>query len=259
MMFVDAHIHLSDQRYGEEIDEIISEAKEVGVIALLSNSTDYKTSLRNIELAKIYPRIVYIALGIHPMHAGDMTEEEVKQVSKLILEHEENESLVAIGEIGLDRKYPENLNKQIVVVKEMLNLAEKMDLPAIIHSRNAISEVFDVLSSYDVERVMLHWFNGSGSMVSEALERGYYISEGVPATYSKSIRKVVSQLPLKNLLTETDGPVRFYKHPYKGKRTTPAFIPSVVKAIAEVKNLEELEISARLVDNFETFFRVKLN
>jgi TatD DNase family protein len=93
----------------------------------------------------------------------------------------------------------------------------------------------------------------------KAIEKGYYISEGPVAVYSNGIRDVVRKVPLTNLMTETDGPVRYFKMPFNGKRTTPAFIPTVVNAIAEVKNVDSDDIARQLVSNFETFFDVKLD
>jgi TatD DNase family protein len=93
----------------------------------------------------------------------------------------------------------------------------------------------------------------------KAVEKGYYITEGAPTVYSNETREVVKKVSLTNLLTETDGPVRFFKPPFDGKRTTPAFIPTVVKAIAEIKELDVKEVAEQIIENFEAFFRVKLN
>jgi len=91
------------------------------------------------------------------------------------------------------------------------------------------------------------------------MENGYYITEGPPTVYSNGIREVVIRIPLTNLLTETDGPVRFWKPPLNGKRTTPAFIPLVVKAISEIKKIDVESVAQQIIKNFEEFFSVKLN
>jgi TatD DNase family protein len=91
------------------------------------------------------------------------------------------------------------------------------------------------------------------------VEKGYYITEGAPTLYSNGIREVVKKVPLTNLLSETDGPVRFFRPPFDGKRTTPAFIPTVVRAIAEIKKLDIQSVAEQITENFEEFFIVKLN
>jgi TatD DNase family protein len=203
--------------------------------------------------------MVYAALGIHPWNVNALTEEELQQTMELISEKRQNKALIAIGEIGLDYKYATIWDKQLMVFNEMLHLAEKLDLPVIIHSRGTTAKIVEMLPSYNLKRVLLHWFSNPISALSNVAENGYYITEGLPTIYSNGIREVVRKIPLTNLLTETDGPVRFFKQPFDGKRTTPAFIPTVVKAIAEIKKVEATVVAEQIVKNFEEFFGVKLN
>jgi len=258
MKFVDAHVHLSDKEYAEDIDEIIAEAKDSNVVALVSNSMDYETSVGSLRLAETYPRMVYAALGIHPWNVKALTEDDLQQMSQLISTQKQNEALVAIGEIGLDYKYTKIWDKQLMVFDSMLKLAENLDLPVIIHSRGTTAQIVEMLPSYNLRKVLLHWFSRPVSALTKAVERGYYVTEGAPTAYSNGIRDVVRRTPLTNLLTETDGPVRFYKSPFKGKRTTPAFIPTVVKAIAEVKSMDVEDVATQIIQNFEEFFGVKI-
>jgi len=259
MKFVDAHVHLSDKEYAGDIDEIIAEAKDSNVVALVSNSMDYETSVGSLRLAETYPRMVYAALGIHPWNVKALTEGDLQQMLELISTQKQNKALVAIGEIGLDYKYTKIWDKQLMVFDNMLKLAENLDLPVIIHSRGTTAQIVEMLPSYNLRKVLLHWFSRPVSALTKAMEYGYYITEGAPTAYSNGIRDVVRRTPLTNLLTETDGPVRFYKSPFKGKRTTPAFIPIVVKAIAEVKSMDVEDVAAQIIKNFEEFFGVKLN
>ena len=259
MKFVDAHVHLSDKEYAADMDEIIAEAKDSNVVALVSNSMDYETSVGSVRLAETYPRMVYVALGIHPWNVKALTEDDLQQMLELISQQRQNKALVAIGEIGLDYKYTKSWDKQLMVFDNMLKLAENLDLPVIIHSRGTTAQVVEMLRSYNLRKVLLHWFSRPVSALTKAVERGYYITEGAPTAYSNGIRDVVRRTPLTNLLTETDGPVRFYKSPFKGKRTTPAFIPTVVKAIAEVKSMDVEDVAAQIIQNFEEFFGVKLS
>jgi TatD DNase family protein len=259
MAFVDAHIHLSDEEYSECINEIIAEAKSANVVALVSNSMDLETSIRSLKLAKSYPKMVYAALGIHPWNVNSLTDEELEKTSELISEQRKNKAVIAIGEIGLDHKYTSIWDKQLRVFNEMLRLAEKLNLPVIIHSRGTTAQIVDMLPSYNLKKVLLHWFSNPISALSKAMEKGYYITEGSPTAYSNGIRDVVKRVPITNLLTETDGPVRFFKPPFDGKRTTPAFIPIVVEAIAEIKKMETADVAEQITKNFEEFFEVNLN
>ena len=259
MKFVDAHVHLSAKEYAGDIDEIIAEAKDSNVVALVSNSMDYETSVGSLRLAETYPRMVYAALGIHPWNVKALTEDDLQQMLGLISTQKQNKALVAIGEIGLDYKYTKIWDKQLMLFDNMLKLAENLDLPVIIHSRGTTAQIVEMLPSYNLRKVLLHWFSRPVSALTKAVKRGYYITEGAPTAYSNGIRDIVRRTPLTNLLTETDGPVRFYKSPFKGKRTTPAFIPTVVKAIAEVKSMDVEDVAAQIIKNFEEFFGVKLS
>jgi len=259
MKFVDAHVHLSDKEYAGDIDEIIAEAKDSNVVALVSNSMNYETSVGSLRLAETYPRMVYAALGIHPWNVKALTEDDLQQMLGLISTQKQNKALVAIGEIGLDYKYTKIWDKQLMLFDNMLKLAENLDLPVIIHSRGTTAQIVEMLPSYNLRKVLLHWFSRPVSALTKAVKRGYYITEGAPTAYSNGIRDVVRRTPLTNLLTETDGPVRFYKSPFKGKRTTPAFIPTVVKAIAEVKSMDVEDVATQIIKNFEEFFGVKLS
>jgi TatD DNase family protein len=260
MNFVDAHIHLSDDEYSGCIEEIITEAKNSNVVALVSNAMNLETSIRSLKIAEQYPGMVYAALGIHPWNVNDLTKDELQKTLELIsAQRNQNKALIAIGEIGLDHKYVKIWDKQLMVFNELLCLAEKLDLPVIIHSRGTTAQIIEMLPSYNLRKILLHWFSNPISVLSKVVERGYYVTEGPPVAYSNGIGEVIRRIPLNNLLTETDGPVRFFKPPFNGKRTTPAFIPAVVKAIAEIKKIDAADAAEQIVKNFEGFFGVKLN
>src|SRR3972149_8712339 len=137
-----------------------------------------------------------------------------------------------------------------MVFKEILRLAEKLDLPVIIHSRGTTAQIVEMLPSFSLNKVLLHWFSNPISALSKAVEHGYYITEGPPTAYSNGIREVVRLTPLNNLLTETDGPVRYFKNPFNGKKTTPAFLPTVVKAVAEIKKMSDIDVARHIIRNF---------
>ena len=260
MKFVDAHIHLSDSNYAQKVGEIVEDAKQSGVIALVSNSMNLETSRQNLCLAEKYPDHVYAALGIHPWNTKDLSATELQETIDLIHQNGENrERVVAVGEIGLDSSYSgsgEPTETQVQVFHKMLSAAEKSSLPVIIHSRGTTSQIVSLLPSYKIKKVLLHWFSQPHSLVSKIVDRGYYITEGLPSVFSAGIREVIRCIPLANLMTETDGPVRF-RGPFKGKLTTPVFIPTVVEAIAQIKGTEKSEVVDQIFKNFTEFFEVE--
>jgi TatD DNase family protein len=257
MRLVDVHVHLSDAQYAGQIEELIADAKNAGVSALVTNSMDLRTCRSDLELAEKYTRLVYPALGIHPWNVNVLGEGELEQTIDLITK--QRGSVVAIGEIGLDAKYETVWEKQIMVFDRMLHLAETLDLPVIIHSRGTTEKIVDMLPSYRVKRVLLHWFSYPLTALGKAMEKGYFISEGPSAVYSAGIREVIENVPLAHLLTETDGPVAYYKPPFKGQLTKPSFIRNVVEAVAEIKKMHVEDVVEQIAENFQAFFGIKLN
>jgi TatD DNase family protein len=258
MKLVDAHVHLSDAEYDRHTDDLIVDAKNSGVVALVSNSMDLHTSIESLKLAERHPGLVYVALGIHPWNVSVLQANELDETIKLISENAMNKSVVAVGEIGLDAKYEKIWDKQLMVFDRMLRLSETLGLPVIIHSRGTTARIVEMLPSYKLKRVLLHWFSYPLSALSEAVSHGYYITEGPPAAYSLGIREVIANVPITNLLTETDGPVKYYKPPFNAQMTMPSFILSVVEAIAEIKKMRVDDAAEQIAKNFEEFFSIKL-
>jgi TatD DNase family protein len=174
--FVDSHIHLSDKEYAGCIDEIIEDARMANVVALVSNSVDLETSIKSLELAEKYAGLVYAALGIQPVSVEHVAEVELERTLDLISKQEMNKAMVAIGEIGLDANHTSTWNDQLRVFDEMLHCAERVRLPVIVHSRGAAEEVIERLPSYNLVRVLLHFFTGPADALSKAIEDGYYVS-----------------------------------------------------------------------------------
>lgn len=259
MRLVDAHIHLSDPEYSGHTDAIVTDAKTSDVVALVSNASDYQTSLESLKLAEKYPELIYVALGIHPWNVNILKENELDDTIKLITDQKQNKAVVAIGEIGLDCKYEASWENQLIVFDRMLRLAEKLNLPVIIHSRGTAEFIVETLPSYNLKHVLLHWFSHPLTALYEAIDHDYYITEGPPIVYSNGIREVVTKVPLTRFLTETDGPVLFRKPPFNGQMTKPSFVSNVVSIVAEIKKMKTEDAAEQIIKNFETFFDVKLS
>ncbi len=258
MRLVDAHIHLSDPEYTGHTDEILADAKNAGLVALVTNAMDLASSIEALRLAEQNPNFVHVALGIHPWNVNVLKPNELEETVDLISAQSQLKRVVAIGEIGLDCKYEAIWEKQLMVFDKMLRLAEKLGLPVIIHSRGTTEFIVEMLPSYNLKRVLLHWFSHPMTALAKAMAHGYYITEGPPVVYSNGIREVVTNTPLTNLLTETDGPVLFRKAPFNGQMTKPSFVREVVHAIAGIKNMTAEAVAEQIAQNFEAFFSIKL-
>jgi TatD DNase family protein len=261
LKFVDAHLHLCDSEYKDRVYEVVAIARQTGVVAMVTNSTNLETSKQTLELAEKYPTLVYGALGIHPWNANQLAPSELQEAVGFISRNAGlREKIVAIGEIGLDPKYTkrkEQKEQQLHVFIEMAQLAERLALPIIVHSRWSVQKIVSILPSYRLKGVLWHWLSDSSEVLSRIVERGDYISEGPPVGYSDKIQEIVRQVPLERLLTETDGPVRYYG-PLKGTPTTPALIPQTVRAISQVKKIDEFQVAEQILCNFAEFFRLRL-
>ena len=259
MKLIDAHIHLSEPEYQGHIDELIADTEANSVAALVSNATNLQTSLETIQLKNQYPTLIHAALGIHPWNVNELKPNELEDTIQFITTQHEKGNVTAIGEIGLDCKYEAIWDKQLHIFDKMLRTAEKLDLPVIIHSRGTSAFIVDMLPSYRLKRVLLHWFSHPMTALQQAINHGYYITEGPPVVYSSGIREVVTNTPLSNLLTETDGPVLFRKAPFNGQMTKPSFTREVVYAIAQIKQAPPETVADQILTNFEAFFNIKLD
>ena len=258
MKLVDAHIHLSDTEYTGHLDEVIADAKAAGMSALITNAMDLKTCQNDIKLAEQHPNLIYPALGIHPWNVNVLKENELQETVEFITKQHQKKPIAAIGEIGLDYKYETIWENQMLVFDKMLHLAETLGLPVIIHSRGTTDKIVEMLPSYNLKRVLLHWFSHPMSALSKAMDQGYFITEGPPVVYSNGIREIVKQTPITNLLTETDGPVTYWKPPFNGQLTKPSYIRTVVESIAEIKSMPVEAVAEQIAGNFEAFFNIKL-
>lgn len=252
LSYVDAHIHLADPAYGQ-VEPVLDDAAANCVDYLLSNGMDYGSSLRTVDLAKRYDKVI-AAVGAHPWTATNANAAlDLSAFDQLI---EENMKQVrAIGEIGLDGQYTQDDAKkqqQKEVFLFFLDLAERKKLPAVIHSRLAINEILEILPSFRLARVLLHWYSGPSDNLRVIKDRGYMISVGPSILYSKRVAEVARQADLSIILTETDGPVSYYG-PFKDKPTRPSFVIPVVEKLSEIKNKSVEETREIIWNNFHSF------
>ncbi|MFX1379251.1 MAG: TatD family hydrolase [Promethearchaeota archaeon] len=237
-MLIDIHCHANLYLI---IEEIIKEAKNLGVEKIISVGMSFTSLERILEISDKY-NAIYPALGIHPEEVR-MNENIQNQLDSVVDFISKNcDKICAIGEIGLDHhfvKEKELYPLQMEIFKTMLELAQKLNLPVNLHTKGAETIVFDLLPSFNIPNVNIHWYSGPDHILNLGIERGYYFSITPAISYSPAVKKTVLDVDIDHLLLESDGPVK-----YSGKIGTPAMIKDVLNAISKLKkiNSEELEI-----------------
>lgn len=248
-MLIDTHCHLSSFDY-ENVDEII---KNMDGIMIASGCSD-ETNKEVLNLIEKYPN-VYGAIGIHPGDVDTVTEESFK----LIEENINNPKIVAIGEIGLDYYWvKDNKEKQIKLFRKQLDIATKYNKPVIIHSRDSIQNVFDILKEYRLKG-SIHCFNSSLEMAKEFIKLGYKIGVGGVLTFknAKKLQEIVKEIDLKDILLETDSPF-LTPEPYRGKKNEPSYVYYVAQKISELKEIQVDEVIKKTGENAIAEFDLNL-
>jgi TatD DNase family protein len=237
-MLTDTHAHLEMKAFRQDLDEVVSRARESGVSTIITVGSTLKASQEAVELAERY-ECVYAAAGIHPHDAEEGDAAALKTLRKLL----EHPRVVALGEIGLDyyRDYsPRDVQRE--VFREQIGIAREAELPIIVHSREAHDDTMRILEEEEAGRVkgIMHCFSGDGAMAEKCIEMGLLISFAGPLTYSNSrkLQEVASHLHLDHLVVETDCPfLPPEPRPGRGKRNEPAYVRSVAEKLAELHGL----------------------
>ena len=249
-MFTDSHCHIFNEYY-TDIDEILKKAEESKVDKFIVAATDIKSSVEVLNLAKEYKNI-YICLGIHP----DSIDNYLDEFEKILVENVDNEKLVAIGEIGLDYYYGKDTrDMQIKYFEYQLSLAEKYDLPVVVHSRDATKDTIDCLRKYRVTGV-IHCFTGSLDTAKIYMKMGFYIGVNGVMTFKKAkIDEVIKEIPLEKLVLETDSPY-LTPEPYRKYKNQPAYIYTIAQYLANLKGVSLEEISRITEKNIKDIFDI---
>ena len=250
-MFTDTHCHLYNEYYEEGIDSIYEKMKESKINRVINNGCDAKSNKEVIELLGKYSWM-YGAIGIHPESADTYTEEDLKYVE----EHINDPKVVAVGEIGLDYYWTkENKDKQKELFEYQLALAERVNKPVIIHSREATQDTIDILKKYKVTGV-IHSFSGSYETACIYIKMGYLLGiNGVITFKNCNLKDVVEKLDLGNIVLETDSPY-LTPVPYRGKRNDPSHVWEIAEYIANLKGVSVEELSKETNGNVARCFDI---
>ncbi len=261
MIFVDSHCHVDGAEFDRDRDEVIERAENTGVKMMLVVGTGEPKSgnfERAVRLAETRENI-FAAVGVHPHDAQTYDAEAEKQLTNLC---ESSAKVVAIGEIGLDFYYDHSpRDVQEAVFRKQIRLAKKLDLPIIIHSREADAETVQVLteecSDKNFRGGVMHCFGGTAAMAESLMKIGFLISFAGNVTFKKAenLREAARIVPLDKLLIETDCPY-LAPVPFRGKRNEPAFVVETAKFLADFYSVELEKLAKRTTQNFLDFFKI---
>lgn len=254
-MIFDTHAHLDSEQFEEDFDDIMQNIINKKISLIVNPGCDLPTSKKSVELSEKYD-FIYSAVGFHPHEAKYMDQDAIKEIENLAIL---NNKVVAIGEIGLDYYYdfsPRDIQEDVFA--EQMELANKLDLPFIIHSRDASNDTYEMVKKYknNVDCV-LHCYSQSKEMAKLYLDLGCYLSFAGPVTFKKStnLQEVAKYTPLDRIFIETDSPY-LSPEPKRGKKNEPSNIIYTGKKIAELKEISEEQLFKSTYNNAVRFFKL---
>ncbi|HKL76030.1 MAG TPA: TatD family hydrolase [Halanaerobiales bacterium] len=255
MELVDTHAHLDFPRFDKDRKEVIKRAIDGGVKIIVNIGSSMTSSRNSVELSRRYNEI-YSVVGIHPHNADSFN----LNISKKLKSLSENKKVVAIGEIGLDFHYDNSpREKQKQAFRAQLRLAKSLDLPVVIHTRDADEETLEILKEENADKIggIMHCFASDKKMAREILDLGFYIAFGGLITFKNlnNLREVVKEVPINKILVETDAPY-LTPDPYRGKRNEPLYVKYVAEKISEIKGLSKEEIAKKTTQNAKKVYNI---
>ncbi len=255
-MLIDTHVHLNADQYDDDLQEVIDRAIHADVQKMVVIGFDRKTIERAMDLADKYP-FIFAVIGWHPVDAIDCTEADLQWIEELAA----HKKVVGIGETGLDYywdKSPKDIQQELF--RKQIRLAQKVNLPVIIHNREATEDVVRILKEEEAHITggIMHCFGGSVETAKQCIDMNFMISLGGPVTFknAKKPKEVAAEIPLDKLLIETDAPY-LAPHPHRGKRNEPALVALVAEEIARIKEISIEEVAEATSKNAINFFRLE--
>ena len=247
-MFIDTHCHLSKEDY-DDIDLVIKENRENNISKIIISGCSRDSIFESIELSKRYDE-VYLTLGYHPSEVDTVTDDDLLELENLL----KLDKVVGLGEIGLDYYYgKDNKNEQIELFRKQLNIAEKLDIPVVIHSRDAVEDTINILKEFDLTGV-IHCFSGSVETAKIYTSMGYMLGIGGVVTFKNSnLYKVVESVGLKNIVLETDSPY-LAPTPFRGEKNSSKYIPLIADKIADILDVNVEEVGLETTKNACSMF-----
>ena len=253
-MYIDTHCHLSVEDY-DDIDLIIKENMENNVNRIIVSGCTKNTIIESLDLANMYD-CIYLTIGYHPSEVKEIIDKDIELLEEQI---KNNSKVVGIGEIGLDYHYEkENKELQINLFRKQMQLAEKLNLPLVFHSRDATLDTINILREFPNVHGVIHCFNGSIETAKIYISLGYKLGIGGVVTFKNcNLSEVISVVGLSSLVLETDAPY-LTPVPFRGKINSSKYIPFIAKKIADSLNISIDEVSKVTTENAISLFDLKI-
>lgn len=252
---IDTHAHLTFDRLYPRMDEIVANAKAVGfgrILVICTNLEEFYRARKYQEKEAM----IDIALGFHPSDVGDVKEEDLVALEKILVARE----VVAVGEIGLDYHYDnvDEAAQQALFVKQ-IELANTYGYPLLIHMRDATKDTLDILEKYHKTKFLMHCFSGSKETAQTVLRMGGYISFAGPLTFknARGLLDVPPVVPIDRMFVESDAPF-LTPHPFRGKENEPQYVRYTFDKLAELLQIDKKALADQMQLNYEQFFGVTL-
>ncbi len=254
-MIFESHAHYDSEQFNEDREELLNSMLENGVGTIINSGANWESVTEVVELAEKYP-FVYAAVGLHPDEVGDLNDERFEYVRLQC----RKEKVVAVGEIGLDYYWDnESHDVQKKWFIRQLDLARELDLPVIIHSRDAAADTLEIMKEHAQGlRGVIHCFSYSKELAKEYVKMGFYIGVGGVVTFKngKKLKEIVEEIPLDRILLETDCPY-LAPVPFRGKRNSSLYIPYIAREIADLKGISCEEVVAQTEQNGKSLFGIR--
>lgn len=254
---IDTHLHLDFPDFRKDFDEVLENAFNKGLEAMVCVGIDEDSSRRMVKMAN-GNSCIWATVGVHPHDAARTSENYIQKLKKM----SEDPRVIAIGETGLDYyrdRSPRDVQQR--VFREQIALAREVNKPLVIHCRDAYRDLMDILIHEEAEKIggILHCYSGDTDFALKSLEKGFYISFSGTVTYPNavSLRDVVALVPPERILVETDAPF-LAPVPYRGKRNEPAFIEATYKKVAEIKKMTVSELNSHCRANLQRLTGISL-
>lgn len=252
-MFFDTHTHLDDEKFDTDRDKLILSLKDEGLSLAVNIGANIPTSKASIALAEKYD-FIYAAVGVHPNDTGDMCDDDLATLEELA----KHKKVVAIGEIGLDYHYDEpEPEVQKIWFEKQLKLAQRLNMPYVVHDRDAHADVLDIIKKVGYYNGVMHCFSGSSEFARQVTDLGMYVSIAGTVTFKNApkIQEVAKTVPFDKLLIETDSPY-LTPEPYRGKRNNSGYVKYTAAKIAELRGMDVAEIAKITTENGKRFYNI---
>lgn len=255
MILTDTHIHLYSENFEKDRDQLIEEAMECDINRFFIPAIDSAYVPGMYDLEKSFPEVVFLMAGLHPTHVKENFKDELEFIEKQLSERK----FYAVGETGVDLYWDKStLENQQEAFKRQIQLAKKHHLPVVIHCRDAFDEVFEVLESEKGDDLfgVFHCFTGTLGQAETALSYNLKLGIGGVVTFKNGkIDKFLNQIPLEEIVLETDGPY-LAPAPYRGKRNKPVYLRKIAEKVAELYGLSLEEIARITTQNSKDIFGI---